>query len=99
MGFTGDTHQGEIIPNSYLVVLKPDLNDQKVTSHIESIKSLPVQDIAQISQTIFDRFSFQPPGVSVTALQGETQHTAFTGYMGNFSPRTLPAIKESPLVI
>jgi hypothetical protein len=99
MGFTGDTPQGEVIPNNYIVVLKPNLNDQEVTSHIESIKSLPSQEIGQISQTTLDRFSFQPSGDTAIAFQGEPQPTAFSGYMGTFSPSALQAIKESSLVI
>ncbi|KAJ6118041.1 subtilisin-like protein [Penicillium samsonianum] len=101
MGFTGETPQGGVaLPNSYVVALKPELTDQEVESHINTIKSLvdnAQSDISGLagSQTQFDKFSFAP-GVDVSD-EGEPD-VGFRGYMGTFTPNILQEIEESPLV-
>lgn len=101
MGFTGETPQGGVaLPNSYVVALKPELTDQEVESHINTIKSLvdnAQSDISGLpgSQTQFDKFLFAP-GVDVSG-EGKPD-VGFRGYMGTFTPNILQEIEESPLV-
>lgn len=96
MGFTGEEDLVQSIPDSYIVVLKPDINDRDITSHIDSIKSQPDQgSIAAFQKPVgLETFSFQTlGGVHATALE-QTPYT-LKGYMGTFSPGVLQTIKKS----
>lgn len=96
MGFTGDEDLVQSIPDSYIVVLKSDINNRDITSHIDSIKSQPNQGSVATLQKPPDleTFSFQTSGgVHNTALE-QTPYT-LKGYMGTFSPGVLQTIKKS----
>jgi hypothetical protein len=99
MGFAGDENLIQAIPNSYIVVVKPDTNDRDLASHIDSIKSQLPQTIAATSQKKdLESFSFQPSEALTTASLGESPYI-LKGYTGVFPPSILQTIKESPEVI
>ncbi|GAB1201073.1 hypothetical protein APSETT444_010460 [Aspergillus pseudonomiae] len=51
MGFTGDKDLVDVVPNSYIVILKPNVSEQDVKSHINAIsKSEPAQEIAGVDE-------------------------------------------------
>ncbi|GAB1210282.1 hypothetical protein APSETT445_009073 [Aspergillus pseudonomiae] len=96
MGFTGDEDLVQSIPDSYIVVLKPDINDRDFTSHIDSVKSQANQGSTATLQVPLDLKTFSFPtsgGANTTALE-QTPHT-LKGYMGTFSPGVLQTIKKS----
>ena len=106
MGFTGNAPpQGDTVPNSYIVVLKPGLSDQDVGSHISSIKNMSDQDQAVLSttagaQTSFKTFTFKPADpAGDAAITADAPLTGFRGYMGTFSPSILERIQQSSQVI
>ncbi|KAF4232221.1 hypothetical protein CNMCM6805_010057 [Aspergillus fumigatiaffinis] len=99
MGFTGDKDLVDIVPNSYIVVLKPNFSEEDVNSHIDAIcKSEPNQEIAGVSQKInLESFSFRPSNTINTTALGATP-SVLRGYTGTFSPSVLQTIKNSPEV-
>jgi hypothetical protein len=107
MGFSGEMPHGDVVPNSYIVALKPGLSDQEVSSHIGSIESSSAQEQAEGSappglQTSFDTFSFEAKGNAEGAdspTATEARSAGFRGYVGTFSPTILQNIKQSSLVI
>lgn len=88
------------IPDSYIVVLKPEINDQAITSHIDSIKSQTGQGSAATLQKPLDieKFSFHTSGGAHTTALEQTPST-LKGYMGTFSPDVLQMIGKSAEVI
>jgi cerevisin len=106
MGFSGEMPHGDVVPNSYIVALKPGLSDQEVSSHIGSIESSSAQEQAEGSappglQTSFDTFSFEAKGNAEGAdspTATEARSAGFRGYVGTFSPTILQNIKQSSLV-
>ena len=105
MGFTGNAPQGDTVPNSYIVVLKPGLSDEEASSHISSIKNMSDQDQAALSsvagaRTSFKTFSFKPADQAGSAATAADEPlTVFRGYMGTFSPSTLARIEQSSQVL
>lgn len=104
MGFSGEIPHGDVVPNSYIVALKPGLSDQEVSSHIDSINSLSGQGLPEGSapsgvQTSFSTFSFEAKSNAEGSGTASERHAGFRGYMGIFSPTVIQNIKQSSLVI
>ncbi|KAL3248613.1 hypothetical protein ABHI18_011967 [Aspergillus niger] len=84
------------IPDSYIVVLKPDINDRDITSHIDSVKSQPGQgSVATLQKPAgLETFSFQTIWDAHTTAQEQAPYT-LKGYMGTFSTDVLQTIRNS----
>jgi hypothetical protein len=101
MGFTGDSApiEGDVIPNRYIVALKPFLNSEEVEIHCSEIQGLYNQQpsVSAGLSSVGGSFSTfyightNPPGASLTDTGPET----FRGYSGTFLPETLQRIKNS----
>jgi hypothetical protein len=105
MGFEGDTppssDRTDIVPNGYIISLKPYLAPTEADAHCAKIRELcspaatALDEGAGGEPSAFFTFGMGPEGVATDTVDDSTPRDTLRGYTGIFTPEVLQTIQQS----